>query len=295
MNLEQLKYIVEVAKSGSLTKAAQKLHITLSAISQSISLLEKELGVPLFNRSRGLNTMPTEEGKVVIERAIDILKKVNELKEEVDTYKDTLAGELTITTIPGRMHLLVNTVAQFRKDFPSVAIKISEQGPKEIIDSILSNKSDIGLMVLEEEYIPKHSDLVYETVLQGKMVVAVHPESKLAKEKFITPELLLKETLVLYDDDIIRQFIDVNITKYGNMDILFVTNNTIAIHNAVRKGLAVTIGLDFSFQEMANSNMMIIDLKTPENKPIPYGWVRYKNQPSSRIAKTFLQRLTFDI
>lgn len=294
MNLEQLRYIVVVSKSGSLTMAAQKSHITLSAISQSISLLENELGVSLFTRSRGLSAVPTPEGKVIIEKAIEILTKVNELKEEAKDYKNTLSGELRIGTIPGPMHLLVDTVSQFKKDFPFVKIEILEKGPKEIIENILSNEIDIGLIVQYEDYGPKNSDLVFEAVLEGKMMVAVNDESPLSKEKFITPEMLIKETLVLYDDDIIKKFMDKNIAKYGELNILFTTNNTVAIDNAVKKGIAMTIGLDFSFIQN-KPKMMAIDLKTPVNDPIPYGWVRHKNKPSSQIAKTFINRLTLDV
>lgn len=297
MNLEQLQYILEVSKSGSLTMAAKKSHITLSAISQSISLLEKELGVTLFTRSRGLSATPTEEGKVVIDKATEILLKINELKEEVDGYNNMLSGELRIATIPGRIHLLVDTVASFKKDFPEVKIKISEQGPKEIIENIVSDKIDMGLIVLNEEYVPKKSDLVYEMVLDGKIVVAVNRKSKLAKEKSITPEKLLKETLVLYDDDIIQQFVEKNIVKYGDANILFVTNNVIAINNAIEKCLAVTIGLDFSFDKnpIYKQNLVTIDLDIPENQIISYGWVRHKKKPSSKIAKTFINRLALNL
>lgn len=297
MNLEQLQYILEVSKSGSLTMAAKKSHITLSAISQSISLLEKELGVTLFTRSRGLSATPTEEGKVVIDKATEILLKINELKEEVDGYNNMLSGELRIATIPGRIHLLVDTVASFKKDFPEVKIKISEQGPKEIIENIVSDKIDMGLIVLNEEYVPKKSDLVYEMVLEGKIVVAVNRKSKLAKEKSITPEKLLKETLVLYDDDIIQQFVEKNIVKYGDANILFVTNNVIAINNAIEKCLAVTIGLDFSFDKnpIYKQNLVTVDLDIPENQIISYGWVRHKKKPSSKIAKTFINRLALNL
>lgn len=297
MNLEQLQYILEVSKSGSLTMAAKKSHITLSAISQSISLLEKELGVTLFTRSRGLSATPTEEGKVVIDKATEILLKINELKEEVDGYNNMLSGELRIATIPGRIHLLVDTVASFKKDFPEVKIKIFEQGPKEIIETIVSDKIDMGLIVLNEEYVPKKSDLVYEMVLEGKIVVAVNRKSKLAKEKSITPEKLLKETLVLYDDAIIQQFVEKNIVKYGDANILFVTNNVIAINNAIEKCLAVTIGLDFSFDKnpIYKQNLVTVDLDIPENQIISYGWVRHKKKPSSKIAKTFINRLALNL
>lgn len=297
MNLEQLQYIVEISKSGSLTMAAQKSHITLSAISQSISLLESELGVTLFSRSRGQSAAPTPEGKVIIEKAAEVLMKVNELREEANSFNHTLSGELRIATIPGPTHLLVETVARFKKDFPNVKIEIFEKGPKEIIENILSNKMDIGLMVLDEDYIPKNSDLVFETVLEGKMVVAVNKDSHLSSEKSVTPEMLIKETLVLYEDDIIKNFLEENVAKFAEIDVLFATNNTFAIENALEEGVAVTVGLDFSFHKNRknNQNIMTIDLKTPNKNIVPYGWVRHKNKPSSQIAKTFINRLTLDI
>jgi LysR family transcriptional regulator, transcription activator of glutamate synthase operon len=297
MNLEQLRYIIEVSKSGSLTMAAQKSHITLSAISQSISLLESELGLSLFNRARGLSAMPTPEGKVIIEKATEILMKINELKDEANNFKNTLSGELRIATIPGPMHLLVDTVSRFKRDFSLVKIEIFEKSPKEIIESIHSNKIDIGLIVEYGDFIPKNSDLVFEVVLEGKIVVAVNNQSTLSKEKYITPAMLLKETLLLYDDEMIKKFMEDNIAIHRELNILFTTNNTVAIDNAVDKGVAVTIGLDFSFikGQLNKQNIITLDLKTPDNKPIPYGWVRHKNKPSSQIAKTFINRLAFDI
>lgn len=62
MNFEQMEYIVAVANTGSFTKAALQSHVTLSAISQSISLLENELGVKLFARSRGWGQFPLPRG-----------------------------------------------------------------------------------------------------------------------------------------------------------------------------------------------------------------------------------------
>lgn len=150
MNLEQCENIVEVAKIGSLTKAAQNRHITLSAMSQSITMLEAELGVTLFIRSRGQKAVPTAEGNTIISKANEVLMKVNELKEEAQIYSDTLSGHLKIATIPGPMHLMVKVISSFKADFPNVKIEIFEKGPKEILDNVLQDEMDIGLMVSPE-------------------------------------------------------------------------------------------------------------------------------------------------
>lgn len=99
MKIEQLEYITEVAKSGSLSLAARKLYITQSAISQSITSLEAELGVKIFRRSR-IGTTPTDTGKKIIKKALETLEKLDELKMETDLNLNLVDGNLRIGTIP---------------------------------------------------------------------------------------------------------------------------------------------------------------------------------------------------
>ncbi|GAB6988684.1 LysR family transcriptional regulator [Paenibacillus pini] len=297
MNLEQCENIVEVAKIGSLTKAAQNRHVTLSAISQSISLLEAELGVILFTRSRGLGAVPTAEGQVIISKANEVLMKVNELRAEAQIYSNTLSGHLRIATIPGPMHLLVKVVASFKKDFPNVKIEIFEKGPKEILDNILHNHMDIGLMVSPEGMSQNLQGIVYENLMEGKFVVGVHPDSTLALQNTITPEQLVGQTLVLYDDVYIQDYVTQYLSSYGPVDILFVSNNTRAIENAVADGLAITIGLDYSFRRTSgihHSIMKTIELQSSDASPKYFGSVIPAGKQASHIALRFINRLKFE-
>ncbi|WP_312474025.1 LysR family transcriptional regulator [Neobacillus sp.] len=290
MNFEQMEYIVEVAKTGSFTKAAQNAHVTLSAISQSISLLETELGITLFTRSRGLGAIPTIEGKQIIKKANEILLKMNELKEEAQSYSNTLSGELKIATIPGPMHLLVDVVSKFKQDFPHVNIEIFEKGPKEILNDLEHSKIDIGLIVLSENLMEKFEELTFEKLLEGKMVVGVNKQSPFALEKKLTPDQLVGQTLVLYDDKQILANMKDFISRYGNVNILFTTNNTKAIQDAVKHGLAITVGLDYSFTDNF-SEIVPIELELPDLKPVHYGWVLHKGKHPSQISKRFIHRL----
>ncbi|AJS61221.1 LysR family transcriptional regulator [Paenibacillus sp. IHBB 10380] len=293
MNFEQMEYIVDVANTGSFTKAAQNSHVTLSAISQSISLLETELGITLFTRSRGLGAIPTVEGKQIIKKANEVLLKVNELKEEARSFSNTLSGELKIATIPGPMHLLIDVVSAFKEDYPHVKIEIFEKGPNEILNDLEQSKIDIGLIVLSEDVIERNGHLTFEKLLEGKMVVGVNKNSPLAFEKKITPKQLVGQTLVLYDDKDLWDDTNALISKYGNANILFTTNNTKAIQNAVKRGLAITIGLEYSFADNI-SDIVLIELDIPNLKPIHYGWVLHKGKHPSQVSKRFIQRLQFE-
>ncbi|OKP81879.1 LysR family transcriptional regulator [Paenibacillus sp. P3E] len=293
MNLEQIEYIVEVAKKGSFTKAAQDLHVTLSAISQSISLLETELGMTLFTRSRGLGAVPTIEGNQIIQKASEVLLKVNELKEEAKSCSNTLSGELKIATIPGPMHLLVDVVSSFKEDYPQVKIEIFEKGPREILNDLEHSNIDIGLIVLAEDFIERSEHLTFEKLLEGRMVVGVSKDSPLAFEKKITPEQLVGQPLVLYDDEDLWDHTKALISRFGQANILFTTNNTKAIQNAVNRGLAITIGLEYSFTDIL-PEIVPIAFDMPSLTPVQYGWVLHKGKHPSQVSKRFIQRLQME-
>lgn len=74
MHFEQLQYITEIGKLGSITAAAEKLHVSPPAISKSIANLEKELDIQIFKRSK-TGMIPTHQGKAIIKKAFEVLSK----------------------------------------------------------------------------------------------------------------------------------------------------------------------------------------------------------------------------
>lgn len=297
MNIEQLEYIVEVTNAGSLTIAAQNMHVTLSAISQSISALEAELGVLLFTRSR-LGTIPTAEGKIIIKKAAEALEKLQELKDEANGFSNTARGELRIATIPGPMPLLVHTITNFKKDYPNVKIEIFEKGSQEILDDIRQHKIDMGLIILLEDIVHKSSGLLFEPLLRGKIVIGVSCNSPLASNKSITPEELLAHSLVLYKADYVEWFMNQFTAAYGPADILFTTNNTDAIQKTITDGLAITVGPDYSFpseETLLKKDIAIIELEVPKQQDVHFAWVRSEGKHYSQICKNFITRLKHEL
>ncbi|WP_282941657.1 LysR family transcriptional regulator [Paenibacillus sp. RC67] len=293
MHLEQLEFIVEVAKTGSLTAAAQNLHVTLSAVSQSISNLEAELKISLFTRSRS-GAAPTAEGKVIIHKAVEVLDKLKELREEANGYSNTQSGELRLATIPGPLFLYLDTILGLKKQYPNIQMEIMEKGTLEIIDDVRHNKIDMGLIILYEPYLEKHSGLVFEPLLEGKVVVCISRKSPLALHTSISPEELKKQPLVLYNDDYLKWFMEQFQERYGDMTILFSTNNKDAIRRATEDGTAVTIGLDYSFKnqpEYLKEEFVILDLNTPVHNSIHLSLVTSKEKKLSNTAKIFINNL----
>lgn len=294
MNLEQLEYIVEVSKVGLLSEASKNLHVTQSAISQSITNLENELNVKIFNRSR-MGSTPTETGKQMIKKAIETLNNIQDFKDIAYVNAHSIKGELRIGTIPGPLTLLPSTLSAYKKDFPNVQLYIEETSSKEIIDAIKADVLDIGLVGLTREGKEmKDNDINIEVVLRGKMIVAASKHSILALSGTVTPEEIRKHTLVIYNDDRMWEFINDFVSAFGPVDILFSTNNMDAIRNAVHENLAITIGPDYTVENdssfLSNSIVSIKIAELEQDYPgMALVWA--KARQDSPIINNFISRL----
>ncbi|MES9740320.1 LysR family transcriptional regulator, partial [Peribacillus frigoritolerans] len=207
MNIEQLLYIVEVAKYNSLSIAAQNLHVTQSNISQSITNLEKELGIKVLKRSRGHGAVPTDEGRIILKLAYEIQKKLEEIKETANLLNSTEVGELKISSLPGLMTFLVKAIASFRHDYPYVNLEVSDKSGSAVIEDVRQHKTDIGLITYSSDLNINMEGIAFEALIEGKQKVYVSKHSPLAILGTITPHDILDQTLVTYKGEFMQYFV----------------------------------------------------------------------------------------
>ena len=81
MKLQQLRYVIQVAESGSLTAAAEKLFVAQPSLSKAVSELEREMDITIFTRSR-TGVVPTEEGMRFLSRARQVIEQADLLEGE---------------------------------------------------------------------------------------------------------------------------------------------------------------------------------------------------------------------
>lgn len=298
MNLEQLEYIVETAKTGSLTKAAQNCNVTLSAVSQAVSSLESEFGFSLFTRSR-LGAVPTAEGQRILQKAYAILEQFQDLKSEAEGYSNLLSGSLRIATVPVPLTLSIDAIIQFKKDFPQIQLEITEKATLDIIEDIKHNQADIGLIFVDDAIIHQHRGLHFGKLLVSKFVVGVSRQSPLAMRQSITPEELCKYPLVLYKDDQLLKLMDQFQEQYGDMEVLFSTNQTRVIQKIIEENVAVTVGIDLSFSSftsMPSGQIVTLDLDMgTSHAASSFGWVQPGTHHLSKPASIFLDKLKHQI
>src|SRR5271163_3130290 len=148
MELRQLEYFVAVAAELNFSRTAQRIHVVQSALSASVGKLEKELGVPLFDRSKRQIEL-TAAGEVFLDHAREVLHAAHRAQSSVDDYRGQLTGTVTLGTLMswGTLNLPA-ALQQFRRLNPRVTLRLrqSATGSAGHLDAIADGKMDLALV-----------------------------------------------------------------------------------------------------------------------------------------------------
>ena len=148
MDTKQIEYILKIAEENNITKAAEKLFITQSALNQQLLKLEKELGTPLFHRSR-TNWRLTEAGEIYIEGAKAALQIKNTTYNRIYDVVSARKGHLTIGLTPGRgLRMFTSIYPELHRSFPNLDVRPIEMRVRAQQDAIAKGEIDVGLMTL---------------------------------------------------------------------------------------------------------------------------------------------------
>lgn len=293
MQIQQIEYIIEVAKTGSISEAALNLHVSTATISQSLSNFEHEHEISLFNRSR-LGTKPTEHGKRIIDKAYEIKNLIAELEREAKSHSTVIDKELKIIGSPSTLlTVLPKAIATFNHQYPNTEIIIEED--QNIVDKMLLNEYDLGFLNVGEIIWIKSANsfknnLHFETLFQGKMYVCVSKDSPLAFKDSITPIDLINQKLIL--QPITKPIYDDICHQYGTLNILFETNNTETIKVSIAEGIGISFLSEYNInneERVKNGQIIAIPLVDYELSNLTCGYIRPKKRYYSTSAKNFLK------
>lgn len=197
MDIQHLKYFVEVAKQKNFTKASQVLLVSQPSISKMIKSLEDELKVTLFDRSERKIEL-TDAGVIVYEQALKILQSVEDIHSSVHELAQVKKGTIKLGLMPTTGVLLFpNVLAGFKKEYPQIDIQMVEYNAKQLKRKVEQGDIDLGITVL-----PDHSDL-FETIplLSEELVVLVDSEHRLVHKESVRLSHLKKESFILLTED----------------------------------------------------------------------------------------------
>lgn len=148
MDLERLRVLHAVHTAGSVTGAAQALHVTTSAVSQQMARLEREAGQRLTERhGRGIRL--TEAGELLAREAGDLLAHAEQVEARLAAHRGAVAGTLCIAAFATAARgLLPAALHDLRSRYPDLSLSLSEQEPHQAIPAL--SRGDLDIAVVQE-------------------------------------------------------------------------------------------------------------------------------------------------
>jgi DNA-binding transcriptional LysR family regulator len=239
MDLRQLEIIRAIADTGSFTAAGEKLHVSQSAISRQILLLEDELGEAVFHRiGRRIRITPAGESLLQLSHRVfqDLDDTVAAISDRQESLRGTmrLVGGMTVC-----LYVFPALLAEVRRVHPNLDLKVTVGSADRSIGMLRSGAGDLGLVTLPVET----SDLVAVPVMQEELLLIAPPTHPIAKKKQIVPSDLNRQPFVLFETgSITRRLVEEFFTRERiETDIVMETENVEIIKAMVRHGLGISI------------------------------------------------------
>lgn len=197
MELRQFKYLISIAEEGTFTAAAEKLYISQSALSQQVKSMEKELGVPLFDRSRN-RLQFTDAGELLHQRAKRIVKEVDDAKTAIDELEQLYRGGLKIGVVQTvNAYLIPQVVSSFSSEFPNIQLRVHELSAPQVEEKLYEHELDLGISFEPTDY----PELRFECLFEEELLLIVNSAHALAKKKSIEVKILDRQRLMLLSED----------------------------------------------------------------------------------------------
>ena len=239
MDLRQLEIIRAIADTGSFTAAGEKLHVSQSAISRQILLLEEELGESVFHRiGRRIRITPAGESLLQLSHRVfqDLQDTVAAISEKQESLRGTLrlVGGMTVC-----LYVFPTVLSEVRRVHPNLDLKVTVGSTERSIAMLRSGAGDLGLLTLPIEA----ADLVSVPVLEEELLVATYPTHPFAKRRQIAAADLNKQAFILFETgSITRRLVDEFFTRERiEAAIVMETENVEIIKAMVRHGLGIGI------------------------------------------------------
>ena len=261
MKLQQLRYLVEVARCGlNVSEAAEVLYTSQPGVSKQIKLLEDELGVVVFERSGKRLTAVTEPGRRVLEIAERILHEAENIKRVGDEYADGDSGRLTIaTTHTQARYALPQVVKRFIERYPKVRLSMHQGSPTQIAEWTQKGEADIAIAT---EALDQYPQLVMLPCYQWGHSVIAPDDHPILAERSISLSSLARWPLITYDpafagrSRISRAFERAQLSP----NIVLAALDADVIKTYVSLGLGLGLIASMAFDPMRDTGLAAVDV-----------------------------------
>ena len=291
MDIRQIRYALSVAKERSFTKAAGRLNISQSAISDQVRALEQEIGFPLFRRTgRGIEI--TERGRTYLYEAERVMGDLLSLSETARRLRGAPSETFAIGMGSGMAQLFMPRIfGAFTDAVPRVRLEILTAPTRAIFNDLHEERIDVGIAIeTDPERVP--AGLVFERLTEAEMALIVHPKHKLASSKravdigrLVAEPIIMSELAIGYGQVVMALFTDLGIRP----NILSVCDNIETMKVIVQSGRGMAI-VPRACAESEDTHGTLKLLPIAPKRAVAFSLFR-RRQPLERRKEAYLAAL----
>ncbi|MEM9066137.1 MAG: LysR family transcriptional regulator [Planctomycetota bacterium] len=196
MDIQQLRYFVAAAETGSITGAARRCRVAQPSLSAQIKKLEAYLGVSLFDR-QGRGVVPTAAGELLLPRARDLIEELGDIERSLKTDTDAGVGSLAVGAIPTIAPFVVpEIIARLRRVLPGCVVSVREDYTELLTEALVENSLDLALLSPPLT----HELLELEEVGVEDLLLALPEGHPLTQEDTVGVRALRREPMIVLSD-----------------------------------------------------------------------------------------------
>ena len=294
MRFLTLRYFNEVAKLGSIRKAADRLHVAPSAVSRQIAQLEHEVDAVLFERSKG-GVQLTVAGEVLARHSHRIFRDLDRAQTGIDDLRGLRRGEINLWVIEGVVSdLLPDLLARFHDKYPGISFRVQTASTDRIVEALLADEADIGITFnalprVEIEVVGEFIEPIYCLVAASHAFAA--RESLTLADICTTPLALSEGSFGL------RQIFERAVLARRLKPKVAVTTNSLELTKtmaATGKAVAFMQALTV-IKELATGILRAIPMNEPEFVSGRSSISIHRDRPLPHAAQEFLKLLTVEL
>ena len=212
MHAVALRYLSEVARLGSIRRAAEALNVASSAVNRQVLKLEAEIGTPLFERTRS-GVRPTAAGEVLLRHVRTTLGDHQRALAEIAGLAGIVTGTVRIISLESlAVRFMPETIKQLSERYPQVTFAVLVVDPGEIADELRSERNDFGVLFVDRRF--PGIDVVGD--IHTAVGAVMRPDHPLARRRKLTlTECAAYPTVMLHDRWLLDAIMTTEFAKSG--------------------------------------------------------------------------------
>ena len=289
MELRHLRLVWTVAEAGGLTKAAERLRLTPSALSHQLKALERIAGGSLFRREGRVMRL-TAAGELLFDVAVRVLGLVSSAEDRLAKLRQGAGGVVRLSThCYTGYHWLPAVIRAFHADHPGAEVSIVAEATRRPLEALYAREIDVAITTDR----PDSANLRVRPVLRDEVMLIVAPGHPFAKKSWLEPAEIAREHLLMYAERPEKSVLCMEILRPAGLWPRKTTSIqlTEAIIEMVKSGLGVAALAEWAIQPHLRDGGLVARRITRKGWMRTWHAITWPEAESGPIVTSFVDRL----